>query len=706
MSARDSLHREVAVAWATPDGRLLSCNPTLLGWLDDMCPQRLEQMLPGLTPARWSAWRTSGFAEVLSLELPSQGSEPIAVQVQADLEPGGLLMLSLLASLPATERLAIDALQRAVLAAVAGGDELAAVMDLLCREVESLAPEVLCSVLRVDEGGRVHPLAGPSLPPAYSQALDGLPIGPVAGSCGTAAWRREPVDVRSIATDPLWAPYKDLALGFGLAACWSTPVLTDPERRIGATFALYYREEGPVADYHRHLVQACAQLVRVALLHDERAQRIEQLAYVDAITGLPNRARFTQRAEALLRAQLDTQAGGALLLMDLDRFKAVNELQGHAVGNEVLRRTGARLAQALQGQATLSRLGDDEFVVMLAGVDRDGAEREALRLCALVAEPLVLERGQQLRLGLSVGFSVFPHDGQTLESLLKHADIALNAAKLSGRNTARGFSAAQAQALEEKAWMERELREALAAGAFALQFQPKLSLADGRVLGAEVLLRWPHAQRGLIPPDRFIPVAEECGMVVALDAWVLEAAMLQLARWRAEGLPLASLAVNLSPPRLLHGDLVEQVQRLLALTGLEAGSLTLEVTERLMLDERQDRRAVEQLSSLRALGVGVSIDDFGTGYSCLGYLRRLPISELKIDRSFIRELAERTEDRALVGALVTMAKGCQLDLVAEGVETEAQAQVLRELGCDAAQGFGLARPMTAAALVDWLRARG
>ncbi len=705
MSARESLHREVGLAWVGVDGQLRSLNATLRAWLGDARPERLDQLLPALSPARWARWKAEGFADVLSLELTASGGEPLVVQVQADPTPDGQCMLSLLSSLPAAERLAIDALQRVVLGAVAGGEPLRAVMDLLCREVEALAPELMCSVLAVDAEGRIHPLAGPSLPVAYTQALEGLPIGPVAGSCGTAAWRREPVDVRSIATDPLWAPYRDLALSFGLAACWSTPVLTDIERRVGATFALYYREEAPVADSHRHLVQACSQMVRVALLHDERERRIEQLAYGDDVTGLPNRARFTQRAEALLRAQAAAGTGGALLLMDLDRFKAVNELQGHAVGNEVLRRIGARLAQALPGQDTLARLGDDEFVVLLPGADRASAEREALRLCALAAEPLVLERGQQLRLGLSVGFSLFPQDGQTLDALLKHADIALNAAKLSGRNTARGFSAEQAQALQEKAWMEGELREALAHGGFVLHFQPQCSLQDGRVLGAEVLLRWPHPQRGLIPPDRFIPVAEESGLIVALDAWVLDAALQQLARWHAQGLALPSLAVNLSPPRLLHGDLQDQVLRLLAQTGLPPSALTLEVTERVMLDERQDRRAVEPLNQLRALGVGVSIDDFGTGYSCLGYLRRLPITELKIDRSFVHELAERPEDRALVAAMVTMARGCRLQLVAEGVETEAQAAVLRELGCDAYQGYGLARPMPAQALEAWLRAR-
>ncbi len=703
MSGRDASHRDVGVLWLDAQGRLLHGNATVQAWAGEVTS--LSELLPLLDAARWEAWRAQGFAEVLQLGLRQRGGAQMLVHAQLDPAPDGGWLLSLWSSLKTGERAAIDALQRSVLKAVATARPLPEVMDLLCREVEALAPEVICSVLAVDRDGHVHPLAGPSLPAPYTAALEGAPIGPRAGSCGTAAWRREPVEVRSIASDPLWADYKFLALPHGLAACWSTPVLLD-DGRVAATFALYYRQEAAVADYHRHLVNACTQLVRVALLHQEHEAHIERLAYYDAITGLPNRALFAERATALLRCLADEHAGAVLLLMDLDRFKAINELQGHAVGNEVLRRVAQRLALCLPGLDTLARLGDDEFVVLLPHADRGDAVLAAERICNALGEPLQLGRGQQLKLGVSVGWAAYPEDGEQADTLLKHADIALNHAKAAGRHCARGFNAAMAQALEEKAWMEAELQQALAERSLILHYQPKLSLTRGELLGAEVLLRWHCPGRGLIPPDRFIPLAEEIGLVSSLDAWVLEAACEQLAAWRAQGLAVPALAVNVSPPRFLHADVVAHLQGLLQRHQLPPQAITLEVTERLMLDETQDRRAVAQLAQLRELGVGVSIDDFGTGYSSLSYLRRLPISELKIDRSFTRNLAGSADDQALTGALVAMAQALKLRLVAEGVETAEQAALLCQLGCDAAQGYWLSRPLDAAAFADWVRARG
>jgi len=703
MSGRDASHRDVGVIWLDADGRLRRVNDTVRAWSGDSV--ELQQLLPLLDARRWQDWAAQGFATVLSLGLRQRNGALMLVQAQLEPAPDGGYLLCLWSSLRTGERAAIDALQRSVLRAVATAQPLGAVMDLLCREVESLAPEVVCSVLLVDAEGRLHPLAGPSLPPAYSEALEGAAIGPQAGSCGTAAWRREAVEVSSIASDPLWANYKHLALAHGLAACWSTPILLDEGSRVAATFALYYRQEQAIADYHRHLVNACTQLVRVALLHHEHEARIERLAYFDGITGLPNRALFLQRADAHLRRLRDDGEPAALLLMDLDRFKAVNEVQGHAVGNEVLRRVAQQLARCLPGQDTLARLGDDEFVVLLPRADRAVAAQTADAICAALAEPLQLSRGQPLRIGVSVGWSAFPGDGEQPEALLKHADIALNHAKLAGRHCARGFNAAMASELQEKAWLEAELQQALQRHELQLHFQPKLCLASGALLGAEVLLRWPHAERGFIAPDHFIPLAEEIGLISEIDAWVLEAACAQLQAWRADGLALPALAVNVSAPRFQHADVVAHLQALLQRHELAPQAITLEVTERLMLDETQDRRAVAQLQQLRAMGVGVSIDDFGTGYSSLSYLRRLPISELKIDRSFVNNLVDNSDDQALTAALVTMAQALKLRLVAEGVETQAQAELLLQLGCEAAQGYWLSRPLAAPAFAAWCRAR-
>ncbi|MFN7695911.1 MAG: putative bifunctional diguanylate cyclase/phosphodiesterase [Burkholderiales bacterium] len=703
MNLQDLVQRHVGLVWLNAKGELLRVNSVLALWAGcESSPQSVQVFLPSLNSALWSTWTKGSSERCQDLMLVSGSGSQLPVRCQLDPDGDGWL-LSLWVRLGNEGRATIDAMQQRVLEAVALSRPLPEVMDLLCRELEAAAPGVMCSVLLVDAKGHLHPLAAPSLPEAYSAALEGVPIGSSTGSCGTAAWRRQPVEVRSIATDPLWADYKQLALQYGLASCWSTPVMLDNDR-VGATFAIYYREEAPVADYHRHLVQACSQLCRIALLNEERDARVERLAYFDAVTQLPNRTLFTRRAEVLLAQQLQEGGSAALLLMDLDRFKAVNELQGHAAGNEVLRLVAERLTEALPGMNTLARLGDDEFVVLLPYADRARAEHTAQALCAVLTEPLRPERGHECRLGMSVGFSVLPDDGRQLDVLLKHADLALHAAKGAGRDCVRGFSSAMAHALQEKAWMEAELRKALEAHQLLLHFQPKVHLASGQLLGAEVLLRWPVDGRGWVPPDQFIPLAEECGLIGAIDAWVLEAACKQLAQWRSAGIRLPSLSVNVSPARFLHDDVVTHLTGLLAQHDLPASALMLEVTERLMLDDAGDRRAVSQLVALRAMGVGVSIDDFGTGYSSLSYLRRLPVSELKLDRSFVNSLVQVAEDRALTRAVVSIAEAMGLSLVAEGVETTEQAALLRQLGCEVGQGYWLSRPLAVEPFTIWCQA--
>jgi diguanylate cyclase (GGDEF)-like protein len=699
----DSTQSELALAWVTPQGAVLRTNGLLSRWVGD--PSVVTDMLPQLSAEAWQAWTGAHSCQVRTFVLQRIKGQRIAVGAQVDADGDGGWLLSLWRRRDEAEQTAIDTIQRRVLGAVATAQPLAEVMTLLCREVEAVAPELICSVLEIDAEGCVQPLAGPSLPDAYNQALAGLPIGPKAGSCGTAAWRREPVEVVSIATDPLWADYRGLAQVHGLAACWSTPVLLDGQR-VAATFALYYRQETAIAPYHRQLVQACTQLCRVALLHHENQASIERLAYFDPITGLANRAQFTRRAESLLLEMSGQGRPAAVLLMDLDRFKAVNELQGHAAGNAVLKLVAQRLAAHLPSAHSLARLGDDEFVVMLPDTDAARAHQVAEGLLAAMEAPLRPSPGHEVKLGISIGLSLYPSHGATLEQLLKRADLALHHAKGAGRQCVRSFAMAMAEALEEKAWMEAELRKALTGGALQLHFQPKLHLDSGALLGAEVLLRWPMPGRGWVPPDQFIPLAEECGLINDVDAWVMEAACAQLAQWQREGLSVPGLAVNVSPVRFQHADVAQHVALLLSQHGLPGAALTLEVTERLMLDEGEDGRAIHQLAALRTMGVGVSIDDFGTGYSSLSYLRRLPVSELKLDRSFVNNLVEDEEDRALTRAVASIAHAMGLGLVAEGVETAAQATLLQQLGCHVAQGFWLSHPLAAEAFASWCRARG
>jgi len=597
------------------------------------------------------------------------------------------------------EHITVDALQREVLEAVATSRPLGEVMKLLCERVEALAPGVICTVLAVDGSGHVQPLAAPSLPKEFSLAIQGAPIGPNAGSCGTAAWRGEPVEVSDIAHDPLWDDYRGLAESFGLAACWSSPIF-NAAGRVGATFALYYRQPQPVQQLHRAMVQACVHLCQIALRHDEHERRIEHLASYDGLTALPNRSLFANRAQQTVQLALRMGTPAALLLLDLDRFKIINDSQGHASGDRLLREVAQRLQQLLRPADTLARLGGDEFVLMLPGCGPLEAQQMAGRLQAALREPLPSGDALELKLTASIGIAICPADGAELDALLKNADLAMYEAKRAGRDCARFFHQAMNEELDRRLAIEAGLRRALRQQAFALHYQPKVRLADGELSGVEVLLRWTDAELGAVPPDVFIPIAEEAGLITDIDRWVLESACAQLASWRATGAPIPHVAVNVSPPRFRQDDVAEHLAAQLSLHGLEPRDVTLEVTERLMLDD--DEHICAQLHALDSMGVRLSVDDFGTGYSSLSYLKRLPVSEIKLDRSFVRDLETDPDDRALSAAVIGIGRTLGLSVVAEGVETEGQRQALLSLGCEFGQGWLFARAMPAQELQDWL----
>jgi len=700
----------LGLLWVDERRALHHVNDTLQTWLSPAAPAELGQALstlgPPLPEAEWQAlWRgtTPPAPFRWTLYRPAAvDPAPLPVEVRCHrLHHEGQALMAW-ALTPIADRLeaeSVEQLQRDVLEAVALGRPLAVVLDLLCRRVETLAPELICSVLSIENGRLLHPLAGPSLPLTYCAAIDGLAIGPAVGSCGTAAWRREAVEVTDIANDPLWAPYKGLALPLGLAACWSTPIIS-LDGAVVATFALYQREPLPARPLHRRMVEACAPLVRVAIQHEANRAEIERLAFFDPLTGLPNRRLFTDRARQVLQtaARLG-QSSGAVLLLDIDRFKNTNDSLGHAAGDQVLIEVSHRLALELRDTDSLARLGGDEFAVLLPGCAPIEARTIADKLHRALSRPLVIG-GMALSTSASIGISIYPEDGEETGLLLKNAEMAMYEAKRHGRNGSRFFTPALNQAADQRLQLETALRHAVSHEGLSLVYQPKLCLDSGACAGVEVLARWHDPALGNIPPDRFIPLAEECGLINALDAWVLESACAQLARWQAQGLAVPSVSVNVSPLRFHHDDVPAHVSQLLARHRLPASALTLEITERLMLND--ETRTQSDLRALHDMGVRLSVDDFGTGYSSLGYLKRLPVSELKLDQRFVRDLETDAGDRALASAVIGIGQALGLQVVAEGVETPAQQRLLREAGCLIAQGFGLARPMRAGDLEAWL----
>ncbi|MFK3724398.1 putative bifunctional diguanylate cyclase/phosphodiesterase [Pseudomonas monteilii] len=424
-------------------------------------------------------------------------------------------------------------------------------------------------------------------------------------------------------------------------------------------------------------------------------QELVELSLHDALTGLPNRALLTERIDQAIR-QADEQGGCfALMFIDLDGFKPINDAYGHHLGDQVLKAVAARLRADLQARDTLARIGGDEFVLLAHLQNPDDALDLAALQVELVSRPFDM-LDQRLAMSASLGIVVYPGNGQDAHELLRNADAAMYHAKGSGKNGYRFFDASMNSNARLQVQLIQDLRVALAQGQFRLHYQPKFDAASGVAIGAEALLRWQHPEQGLLSPDRFVSLAEKTGLIVPIGAWVLDEACRQMRVWRDMGFEGWRIAVNLSAIQFCHAGLLDSVARALAQNQLPANCLTLEITETTAMHDVEASLAV--LGRLADMGVDLSIDDFGTGYSSLMYLKRLPANELKIDRGFVRDLEHDSDDAAIISAIVALGRALGLRIVAEGVETECQRHFLTQLGCDALQGYLLGRPMPADAL--------
>jgi diguanylate cyclase (GGDEF)-like protein/PAS domain S-box-containing protein len=420
--------------------------------------------------------------------------------------------------------------------------------------------------------------------------------------------------------------------------------------------------------------------------------RVHHMAYHDALTGLPNRALLAERLDrALLAARRDGRKL-ALMFIDLDRFKTINDSLGHATGDHLLREVAQRLCRVVRASDTVARLGGDEFVVLVPGV-------RAPEECALVGDKIIEALGDPVRfegrslyISPSIGICLYPDDGADVESLMRKADAAMYQAKNAGRNNYQFYAERMNAAAERHFELETELHGALARNEFALLFQPIVATGDRRPHALEVLLRWRHPQRGLVPPDEFIPILEENGMIVPVGEWVIRRACEQLVAWQRAGLRVVPLAINLSARQFMHRGLIESIRGIVGDTGIDPGLLEFEITETALM--QHGGLTLETLGQIFRMGIRLSIDDFGTGYSSLAYLKRFPVRKIKIDRAFVRDLETSSEDQAIVAAIMALAGSLQLSVVAEGVETEGQLALLRGRGCQYAQGYLFARPVT------------
>ena len=422
---------------------------------------------------------------------------------------------------------------------------------------------------------------------------------------------------------------------------------------------------------------------------------IQALATRDEVTGLYNRAFFTESLRHALAQAERHGRNAALLFIDVDRFKLINDTLGHPVGDQALREIGTRLAGCVRESDIVARLGGDEFVALIEGIPAPDALQElGQKIIDSCARPLALER-REVALSVSIGIAVMPQDGRDAETLMRNADIAMYRAKAQGRNCLRFYTRQMSDRAEERLELETELHQAAARGELRLHYQPEVSVRDGEIRGVEALVRWQHPRRGLLAPDRFIDIAEDTGAIVPIGRWVLHEACSRAAAWARRGTRY-SVAVNLSPRQFSDPGLLDTVAAALAASGLDPALLELEITESLVM--RDPDAAAETMRRLRGLGARLSMDDFGTGYSSLGYLKRFPITTVKLDRSFVRDLPHREDDVAVARAVLAMAKSLRMEVTAEGVERADQLEFLRREGCAAYQGHYFSQPLAEEAL--------
>jgi diguanylate cyclase (GGDEF)-like protein/PAS domain S-box-containing protein len=727
---------------------------------------------------------------------------------------------------------ALAAGQAELLALVAGGAVLPDVLTSLTRYVEANGDHVMASILLLDRDGlHLRHGAAPSLPDSYCEAIDGAAIGPSVGSCGTAAYRREPVFVSDIATDPLWADFRDLALGAGLRACWSTPIFATDDTLLG-TFALYYAEPRECSAHDVELVGLATHVAGIAIERgrseeaaraseeryrdlfenanepiatvtmDERITEVNRAfervlgysrdeligtnlaSYVtpdalqtsqhatkrklsgdaagttfeqefiakdghsvilevssrvieedgrpagvqgicrdvtarkraegemrrlsdlnrhqalhDDLTGLPNRSFFGQGVARAINAADRDGTQLAVLLMDLDRFKEINDTLGHRYGDLLLTELARRLESVIRRGDTVARLGGDEFGILVCELsDADADLEQALeRILAALEQPFPVD-GLPLHVEASIGVARYPEHGSDVDTLLKRADVAMYVAKETGVTHAI-YTAELDRHDAASLTLLSELPRAMRNHELVLRYQPKVDVRTGELAGIEALTSWQHPERGLITPGEFVPAAEKTGLIQPFTRYVLDEALRQVTRWEREG-HRVEVAVNLSMRNLHDLELPRDLSALLQKWELPGDRLTVEITESAIVSD--PARTADVIRRLKDLGVGVSIDDFGTGYTSLAYLARLAITQLKIDRSFVLSMDSDADDAAIVRSIITLGHDLGLEVVAEGVETRAIYDKLALLGCDTIQGYWLSYPLSPADLSTWL----
>jgi diguanylate cyclase (GGDEF)-like protein/PAS domain S-box-containing protein len=582
--------------------------------------------------------------------------------------------------------------QNRVLEMIATSTPLADVLGALMRLLESQIPECACAALLRDEDGlHLRVGAAPSLPAEFTRMADGWTIGPEAGPSGVAIYTHQPVLLTNMLASPRHRDFICMANMRQYTSCRSMPILSHDGAALGA-LTMFARGERTPTDLEAQTVAMAVRIAGIAIERSRAEDSIRHMANHDALTGLPNRTLLGDRlSQAVLHAQRYGR-GVTVAFVDLDNFKLINDSLGHHAGDELLKTIAARMRTCVRSTDTVVRLGGDEFVLVLFSDSLEDDDLKAVieRLRSAISEPVELA-GQCYKVTCSMGLARYPADGEEADTLLMNADAAMYRAKELGRNNYQCYTADMNEKVHERLRRREQLREALAHGDFRLVYQPQVDARTGAIFGVEALLRWRHPTEGMISPADFIPIAEETGLIVEIGDWVLETACEQNRRWQDEGLAPITVSVNVSAHQFLQQEWVDTVAAVLARTRLEPRYLELELTESVIM--RDLDASIETMQRLQKMGVRLSIDDFGTGYSSLSALKHFPVGRLKIDKSFVRELPHGEDDKAIAIAVISLGQRLNLNVIAEGVETQAQVDFLSDNNCYEVQGYHFSKPV-------------
>ncbi len=614
--------------------------------------------------------------------------------VQPDLRLAPSFVQSLLASFGTLDVLLI---QNKILGMIANGEPLDQTARQLCLNLEKLLPGVACSILTVDRAGLIHPLAAPGLPATYSLALDGLMIGPEVGSCGTAAYRRAPVVIEDIERDPRFARFYPMLERPDLRACWSFPVI-DAMGQVVAVLAIYAPEHRSPTQPERDLAQGCVELCGTALRRQERIIDRERRATIDALTGLPNRQAFNA---ALANIACEEPGSWALFVLDLDNLKVVNDTFGHLAGDDLIRAAARRLSQAMAPDVAF-RLGGDEFAVIVqsesALADLDSAAASIFRL---LDSPAVCD-GHSVVPRATIGGAVLSHDQATAVAVNEAADFALYHAKETGRGGFVRYWPGIGTRITLRRDAIRDVAEALAEERIEAFYQPIVRLDTGKIIGLEALCRMRAADGSMIDARHFQDATSDAHVAAEMTRQMVDAVARDMVYWSDLGLSLQHVGVNVSTADFYTGSLAVKLKEAFERTGAPLDRLVLEVTEDVYLG-RRDQVVAREIAALRAAGVKVALDDFGTGYASLTHLLHVPVDIIKIDQAFVARLRPGDPSQIIVDGLIDIVRRLGMEVIAEGIETSAQARQLWTMGCKFGQGFAYSRAIDREAIVTLLR---